>query len=134
MKPGFECSVTASFLDSGRVLCNASHCAAIIAGIGVLVSHGDRERLLLGVSMLCWLVACYLGVRVAIDASLFRHLAGEPVDGGQALDELLRTWGLSRASSDRTPAERSRGALKFWKRLIVIVIVQVAILGAGLAA
>jgi hypothetical protein len=133
MKPEFECRVTAAFLDSGKVLCGASHCAALMAAGGLLLSHLLRERVLFAASMACWPVACFLALRVAIDAALFRELAGEASSGWRSFDELLRKWGLLRGSAERTVAERSRGAMKLWKRLIVIVVLQVAILGAGLA-
>jgi hypothetical protein len=132
MKPEFECLVTASFLRSGRVLCNAGNCGAVIAGIGILLTHGVAGRLLFAASILCWPIACYFGVRVSIDVSLFRELARGPADGGQALDEVLRSRGLLRARAERTLAERSRGALRLWFRLIVIVAIQLTILAAAM--
>ncbi len=132
MKPEFECMVTASFLRSGRVLCNASNCAAVIAGVGILLAHAVAGRLLFAVSVFCWPIACYLGMRVAIDAALFRDLAGDPADGGHALDELLRAQGLLRARPERTTAERSRGGLRLWILLIVIVAIQLATLVAAM--
>jgi hypothetical protein len=133
MKPEFECAVTASFLRSGRVLSNCSNSAALIAAAGVFLAHAFAERLVFAASLLCWPVACYFGLRVAIDASVFRELAQQTADGGQALDALLRTWGLaSKKPPDRTIAERSRGALKLWKRLIAVAAVQLATLAAGI--
>jgi hypothetical protein len=132
MKPEFECAVAAGFLCSGRVLSNSSNCAAAIAAVGALLAHPVAERMVFAASILCWPVACYFGVRVAIDASLFRELAREAADGGQALDELLRTWGLSSVKPERTIGERSRGALRLWVRLIVVVAVQVAALAAAI--
>ena len=132
MKPESECVVTASLLRSDRVLANASNCAAVMAALGLLLSHSEAARLLFAASILCWPVAVYLGVRVAIDASLFRDLAGELADGGQALDKLLRDRGLLRARPERTLAERSRGAIKIWKRMIAIVAVQLAVVVAAI--
>ena len=131
MKPESECVVTASLLRSGQVLANASNCAAVMAAVGLLLSHVEAARLLFAASVLCWPMAVYLGVRVAIDASMFRDLSGELADGGQALDKLLRDRGLSRARPERTLAERSRAAIKIWKRMIVIVAVQLAIVAAA---
>lgn len=125
MKPEFECGVTASFLRSGAVLSNASHCAALIAAAGLLLTHPAAGRLWFATSILCWPIASYLGVRVAIDASLFHELAADPDDRGRALDERLRR-------TERTLAERSRGALRLWTRLIVTVAVQLAILAAAM--
>jgi hypothetical protein len=124
MKPDFECGVTASFLSSGQLLCNASNCAAIIAAAGMFLTHA---RLWFAGSILCWPVACYLGIRVAIDASLFRELAVAPLDRGSELDEALRV------PPGRTISERSRGALRLWKGLIAAVVVQLSILAAALA-
>jgi hypothetical protein len=132
MKPEFECAVTASFLRSGRVLSNCSNSAALIAAAGLFLAHASAERLVFAASLLCWPVACYFGLRVAIDASLFRELAQQTADGGQALDALLRTWGLAGKLPDRTIAERSRGALRLWKRLIAVAAVQMATLAAGI--
>jgi len=131
MKPESECVVTASLLRSGRVLANASNCAAVMAAVGLLLSHPEAARLLFAASIVCWPMAVYLGVRVAIDASIFRDLSGELADGGQALDRLLRDRGLRRARPELTLAERSRGAIKIWKRMIVIVAVQLAIVAAA---
>jgi hypothetical protein len=74
---------------------------------------------------LFWPAACYFGVRVAIDASLFRELALAGEDNGPALDELLRRRGLARGTPDRTISDRSHGAVKLWKRLIAITAIQV---------
>lgn len=132
MTPEFECRVTASLLSSGTVLANASHCAAIIAGIGTVWALSTAARLAFAASVLCWPVGCYLGVRVAIDCALFRELAGDPADDGRALDELLRSWRLPHTAKDRTLAERRRGALRLWKRQIAILAIQVAALAAGI--
>jgi hypothetical protein len=131
MKPESECVVTASLLRSGRVLASAGNCAAVMAAVGLLLSHAEAARLLFAASILCWPLAVYLGVRVAIDASLFRGLAGELAEGGQALDKLLRDRGLMRAKPERTLTERSRGAVRIWKRMIVIVAVQLTIVAAA---
>lgn len=125
MNPEFESGVTASFLRSGRVLSNASNCAALIAAAGLLFAH---ERVVFAGSLLCWPVALYLGVRVAIDASLFEERAAGP-----DLDELLRAWGFGRDKQDRTLSERSRGALRLWKYLMAAVAVQLLVLAAALA-
>jgi hypothetical protein len=132
MKPEFECAVTASFLRSGRVLSNCSNSAALIAAAGVFLAHASAERRIFATSLLCWPVACYFSLRVAIDASLFRELGREPADGGQALDALLGAWGLAGKLPHRTIAERSRGALKLWKRLIAVAAVQLATLAAAI--
>jgi len=126
MKPEAECRVTASFLESGRVVCHASHCGAAMAGLGVLLARAAGARLLLAGSLPFWLAGIYLGVRVAIDASLFQLLAGGAGDGWQALDEL-------RARPARTLEERRGGAMRLWVCLLAAVAIQLALLMAGLA-
>ena len=123
MTARFECGFTASFLRSGQVLSNASHCAALIAGAGILLTHA---RLLFACSLLCWPIACYLGVRVSIDEALFRELGRASEDAGCELDEMLGV------RPGRTISERSRGALKLWKSLIVAVAVQISMLAVAL--
>jgi hypothetical protein len=131
MSSKFECGVTGSLLDSGVVLTKASQCAAVIGVAGTLLAHSGAARLIFAVPTLCWPVACYFGVRVAIDASLFRELAMENDDGGPVLDKLMHERGLAREKPTRTIGERSAGAVKLWKRLIAITGIQIA---ASLAA
>jgi hypothetical protein len=132
MNPEFECMVTASFLRSGQVLSNFSNCAAVIASFGTLLARPAAERLVFAASILCWPVACYFGVRVAIDASLFRELGRQPTDGAHALDEMLRTRGFLRVRPERTLTERSRGAFRLWIRMMIIVAVQLVVLAAAM--
>jgi hypothetical protein len=129
MKPDFECAATASFLKSGSVLVGASHCAAVIAGLAILLGDGTA-RWCCAASWVCWPMACYLGVRVAFDASLFAKM-DEP--SGAALDEVLVRWGMKKQVTDRPIAERSLGARRLWKQLAMAVGVQVALLAIGLA-
>lgn len=133
MTPQSESAITASFLRCGRVLSDAGNCAAAIGGVGMFLTHAVVVRLLLGASLLCWPIAVYFGVRVALDAALFRELAGGPPDGWNTLDEFLRTRGLSRHKTERTVAERSRGAMRLLFRLFVAVAFQLALLAAALA-
>jgi hypothetical protein len=75
MNAELDSRVTASFLESGQ-LANASHAAAVVAGFGAVAAHSAVAGFLFSSSMLCWLCECWFAVRVAIDASLFRRLAG----------------------------------------------------------
>jgi hypothetical protein len=130
VKAEFECRVTASFLESGRILANAGNCAAAGGVLGILLAHTLPARIVLASSMLCWPAVCYLAVRVAIDASLFRELSRE--QDGDALDEVLRADGLRKKSQPplqpRSLAARRGGALRLWKRLMMVLTVQVAML------
>ncbi len=132
MTPGFDAKVTASFLRSGRVVSNASNFAAVIAGFGLLLGRPGAGRVLFAVSVATWLVAVYLGLRVAIDAGVFRDLTGEPELGVRGFDEWLRSRGLGKPVGNRPMEERSRGALRLWIRLMVVAAVQFAALAAGL--
>ncbi len=131
MNHKLECGVTASLLDSGARLANASNCAAVIGGAGVLLAHSLAARLMFVVPVLSWPAACYFSVRVAIDGSLFKELALSGEDSGPALDELLGGLGFLREKRERTIGDRSRGAVKLWNRLIAIAGMQIATLVAA---
>jgi hypothetical protein len=72
----FDCEATASMLDSGRVLALASQVAALIAAISPWNSLA--HRVLFAAVLLLWPLVCWLAIRVAIDASLFRAMAKDP--------------------------------------------------------
>jgi hypothetical protein len=91
-----------------------------------MLAHSGMARAILVAPVLFWPAAFYIGLRVAIDASLFRELALADQGNGTALDELLRQRGLARGRPGRTISDRSRGAVKLWKRLIAITGIQVA--------
>ncbi len=133
VRPEFECGVTASFLRSGQAIGGFSNAAAIVAGVGLFLSHGTAERMALAASLLCWPVACYLGLRVRIDEGLFRDLAVEPERRAGELDELLRGWGMARATRERSISDRSRGALRLWRQMVAAAAVQWIALAAGAA-
>ena len=125
MSNDISCGLTASFLDSGRVLANAGNAAAIVAGIGCIVASPSYSGLVLGGSLLFWFVECWFAVRVAIDSSLFRVLADDPEEGGRQLDAMLNRSG-------RTLADRSRGALALWRKQIAALSMQLAALAVGI--
>src|SRR5260370_20186849 len=89
MSGDFRCGLTASFLDSGRVLANAGNAAAIVAGIGCVVPGPSCSRFVLAGSLLFWFVECWFAVRVAIDSSLFRVMAADTEEAGRQLDAML---------------------------------------------
>jgi hypothetical protein len=129
LRAGFDCEVTAGFLESGRTLSNVANAAAVIAGIGAGVS---TSGVLLVVSLAAWLVESWFAVRVAIDRSLFRTLASYPQDGADWLDALLVDWNLVKAATSRSMADRSRGALRLWRMQAAALTVQLATLAAGI--
>ena len=131
MRAGFDCEVTAGFLQSGRTLSNVANSAAIIAGIGCWWSHG-LTGVLLCVSLATWLVESWFGIRVAIDGSLFRTLAQNDGDGAEWLDSLLVDWKLIDMAQSRSMADRTRGALRLWRMQSAALAVQLAALAASL--
>ncbi|MGJ5816338.1 hypothetical protein [Paludibaculum fermentans] len=132
MKPELDGKLTASFLRSGRVVLNASNCAAVITGAGLLLGRPGAGRVWFAVSAVSWLAALYFGLRVAIDEGLFRALVEEPEESGRGLDEWLGSRGLGQPVRARSMEERSRGALRLWMRLLIAVGVQLAAMAAGL--
>ncbi len=126
MSDNIGCGLTASFLDSGRVLANAGNAAAIVAGIGSIVSGPSAGRWVMAGSLLIWFVECWFAVRIAIDCSLFRVLAADPDEGGRQLDVMLNRGG-------RTLDDRARGALALWRKQIAALAVQLTMLTVGIA-
>ena len=125
MSNDISCGLTASFLDSGRVIANSGNAAAIIAGIGCIITGPTNSRLVLAGSLLLWLVENWFAVRVAIDSSLFRVLAADPEEASRQLDAKLNRGG-------RTLADRTRGALALWRKQIAALAIQLAALAAGI--
>jgi hypothetical protein len=131
MNAELDSRVTASFLESGQILANASHAAAVVAGFGTAAAHSAIAGLLFSSSMLCWLCECWFAVRVAIDASLFRRVADESEDGWRQVDEWMNACGFLRLSEGRSIADRARGAVALWRRQAVALAIQFAILIAA---
>jgi len=123
MNRGFDCRAAASMLDGGRVAVMASHTAVIVAALTPWSSPG--ERVLYTAVLALWPVVCWLGLRVAIDASLFRAMANDPDDGANALDRFLVGQKLGKPRDPRPIEERIGAALRLWRTLLVIVSVQV---------
>jgi hypothetical protein len=125
--------LTASLLESGSALAQASHVAAVIAGFGGVASHSAAARLVFSSSILCWLAGCWFAVRVAIDAKLFRRLASEPEDAWQRLDELRSDWGFLKPRVGRSVVGRRRAAITLWRRQLISLAMQFAILITAMA-
>src|SRR3989442_6302639 len=90
-----------------------------------------RSRAMFDGSLVWWLVECWFAVRVAIDASLFRHLAGEREDRWRRLDELVASWGLGKTAQGRSAADRSRGAMALWRMQAITLTIQLVLLIAA---
>jgi hypothetical protein len=143
MSNDVNCGLTASFLDSGHVLANASNAAAIVAGIGCIIAGPACGRWVLGGSFLFWFVECWFAVRVSIDSSLFRVLAADPVDAGRKLDAMLSRPAAAPTRTTAAPfgtatvrerplEDRTRGAMKLWRKQIAALAMQLATLTAGI--
>jgi hypothetical protein len=132
-----EARVTRSLLDSGRVISRAGNVAALLAGAGCLLPGSALSLWVFSLSLLCWIAGCWLAVRVAIDASLYRVFArGDSAAAGKALDGLLvrlRLRSSQRAQNlaDRSPGDRCQGALRLWRCQIAAFTAQLAILVAA---
>lgn len=131
MRAGFDCEITASFLESGRTLSHAANAAAVIAGIGCWSSRGV-SGILLAVSLTAWVVGSWFAVRVAIDRALFRTLASHPADGADWLDALLVDWKLVKAAPSRSLQDRSRGAMRLWRMQSAALALELATLALAL--
>jgi hypothetical protein len=133
MSADFRCGLTASFLDSGRILANAANAAAIVAGIGCAVASPPWSRLVLAGSLLFWFVECWFAMRAAIDSSLFRVMAADPEEAARQLDAMLGAAPFGAATvRERSLADRTRGALALWRKQIFALGVQFAALSAGI--
>ncbi len=130
MRAGFDCHVTAAFLESGRTMSNAANTAALIAGIA---SISGTAHPLLAVSLIAWPLQTWYAVRVAIDRRLFETLATEPAEAAGWLDALLVDWKLHPAAPPRSLTGRSRGALRLLRLQSAALAVQLAALAGALA-
>lgn len=117
-------------LDSWRVLVLAGNAAALIAGLSTWNSL--TQRVLFTAVLLLWPALCWYGMRVAIDASLFRAMAKSPEESALVLDAFLITQGLAKKPKARPIDERCGAALRLWRMLMFLAATQVlcAILGA----
>jgi hypothetical protein len=125
-------TTVASLLDSGATLANAGNAAAVIAGFGCLFAHSTSARAAFAAAILCWLVQCWLAVRIRIDASLFRMLAEDPGARARQMDELLIAWGLVKRIRERSLDQRCRAALRLWRFQVAAFAIQCCLLAAGL--
>ena len=128
----FEYGVTAAFLDSGRSLASVANAGAIVAGIGSIMAGPTYGRIAFAVSILCWAVECWFAVRVRIDGALFRVLCANE-NSGRRLDEKLLSLGFACEPKERSASDRTRGAMKLWRKQVAAGLLQVATLAAGIA-
>ena len=132
MRAGFDCEVTAGFLDSGRTVANAANVAGIIAGVGYWYEGPGASSGALALSLVFWVVELWFAGRVAIDRSLFRTLAADSEQSAEWLDVLLVDWRFIKAAKSRSMADRSRGALRLLRMQSVTLILQLVTLGVAM--
>jgi hypothetical protein len=132
LRAGFDCDVTAGFLESGRTVANVANAAAIVAGVGYWYEGPGASAVGLAVSLVFWAVESWFAVRVAIDRSLFHTLAEEPGEGADWLDALLVDWKMVKSPKSRSMADRSRGALRLWRMQWVALGLQLTALGCAM--
>jgi hypothetical protein len=125
MNSKLECSVTSGVLSSGTVISATANCAAVIGVAGILLAHSQIARILFLAPVLLWPAAYYFSIRVRIDASLFKQGVLDGDDSGPMLDAVLRARGFTRPDTAPSLADRHRGAIRLWKRLIAITTIQV---------
>ena len=122
MDPQFECKATASLLRSGRTLALAAHAAAIFSGFHL------RADLFMFASLFCWCAAIYLAFRIRIDEALFELLSEDPALAPARLDQFLATHHLRKSKTQRNITDRCRGAIRLWRSLVGIILIQFATL------
>ncbi|MFO1352697.1 MAG: hypothetical protein U1F68_19290 [Gammaproteobacteria bacterium] len=128
-----QAAVAAALLDSGRVLAHGGHVGALLALLGIVVTAQrgqDLAAIVFLASLGLWCVHCWLALRVAIDAALFRVLDADPACLAQ-FDQWLLDWGLRKRVTPRPLAERCRAALRIWRRQALSFALQAALVVAG---
>jgi hypothetical protein len=125
--PSFDCRATAAVLRSGSSAALAGHVAAMMSVLSI--GTGEAAVWIKCGSVLAWCATVYLSIRVKMDVSFFELLAGE--QNPQPLDHWLDAAGLRRNTGPRTIEERRRGALRLWRALMAALVMQIALMLAG---
>ena len=127
----FESQATAAVLRSGAPVAAASFTMTLLALAEVALSAhlSAPVRFLLAAALVLGLIESWYALRVAIDARLF-SLAGLATH----LDALDRVLGRLRGSTPppgRGLDDRSRAALRLWKRQVAAALLQAGCLVAA---
>jgi hypothetical protein len=115
----FDCRATAAVLQSGNSLALAGHVATAIC----IFSTGNTR--IKACAVLLWCAIVYLAVRVKIDVRFFELLADHPTE---ELDAWLEATGLRKNTPPRTIQQRTQGALRLWRVLMVAVVAEIALM------
>jgi hypothetical protein len=127
-----ERSATAAVLSTGAPVGRASLILALVAlaGAPVFPPWPMPGRLLLALSLASSLVQGWYALRVAVDARLFA-LAGLP-EHLAALDRVLARLRRSPPLPGQGFDQRSRAALRLWRRQVALAFLQaLCLLAAG---
>jgi hypothetical protein len=114
---------TPSILRSGALIAQTGHVLALIAAYAWFQTHHAA----LPLSLLTWLLHCYIALRVAIDAALFDSLPGHEAQ----LDAWLLRFGLRRRLAPRSLDERIRASLRLWKLQLAACALQAILLASA---
>jgi hypothetical protein len=128
-----ERSATAAVLATGAPVGRASLVLAVVALLTAAAFSALPlpARLLLALSLALGLVQGWYALRVTVDARLFA-LAGLPARL-PALDRVLERLRGSPPPAGRGFDERSRAALRLWRRQVALAFLQAAcLLAAGI--
>ncbi len=135
LSASFDCRATAAVLRSGSSLALAGHTAAVMSVL--LMGTGRTAVWIECCSMLMWCAVVYLAIRLKMDVLFFELLAGdrsaEDHRAGQ-LDGWLDAAGLRKNAGPRTIQERRHGALRLWRTMVAAVVMQIALMSAGMLA
>ena len=114
---------TAALLRAGFRASMAGHVGAVLAAMG----PSGPARL---IALAAWCYLVYLQIRVSLDAELFTLFA----NGATAaeVDGFLSKSGLVKRIRERTTEDRCRGALRLWRWLMGVLILELAAAVIGL--
>lgn len=114
---------TAALLRSGFRTSMAGHVGAVLAALGT----PGPARL---VALAAWGYLVYLQVRVSLDVELFTLLANGATTA--EVDGFLVRSGLLGQARERSDADRCRGALRLWKWLMGVLVIELVAAVIGL--
>jgi len=123
----FDCLASAAVLRSSGSLAIIGHLAFVVSLAATW--NAAPANWIKWCSVVVWCFLSYLSIRAKIDAKLFELLATHPAS---QLDRWLGAAGLRKHIPHKTIADRRRGALRIWRYLITALILQIALMLAGL--
>jgi hypothetical protein len=127
LRAPFDCLATAAVLRSGASVALAGHVAVLIAVLSMW--NGGSGGWIKCCSVAVWCSVVYLAVRVEIDGRFFELLAVHPAE---QLDRWLDTTRLRKNAPPKTIRERQRGALRLWRALVAVVVIEIALMLLGM--